>query len=103
MEIKNLSQLKKALQKGRRFEVVEHYIKPDMTGIREVSVVQTNGIYSKFSNKPSDAKENTCNGGKGYWLSYGKAKDWVFENGTCLLTSTYKDKTEPVLKIVVLD
>ena len=64
MEIKNLSQLKKALQKGRKFEVVEHYIKPDMTGIREVNVVQTNGIYSKFPNKPSDAKENTCNGGK---------------------------------------
>lgn len=102
MEIKNLAQLKRSLQKGCRYKVIEHYIKPNLAGVREVNVVQTNGIYTKFPDKPSDAMENTCNSGKGYWMEFGKAKDWVFENETCLLTSTYNGETKPILKMVVL-
>ena len=87
MEIKNLSQLKKALKVGARFEMVEHFLKPEYTGQkRVVQVVQSNAIYSGIDGEPENPL-STCNYGKGLFLQFGKASDWVFENGLCTATN----------------
>ena len=79
--IKNLSQLKKALVKGARFQIIEHFIFPERNGeIREVNVVQTNGIYTIIPDEP-DSRITKANRGKGSWLGFGKASDWTFCNG----------------------
>ena len=84
--ITNLSQLKKALTKGAKFQIVEHYIKPAWTGQkRVVKNVQTNGIYSAIDGEPGSELSN-LNYGKGIWLSFDKAANWVFGNDN---TATY--------------
>lgn len=83
MEIKNLSQLKRAIKSGCRFIVRKHYIKPEYEGqVRKPNVVQTNGFYSIEDGKP-DSVVTLANRGKGSWIEYGKASDWTFENGIC--------------------
>ena len=83
MEIKNLSQLKRALKVGARFEIVEHYIKPAYTGqIRRVQVVQTNGLYTGIDGKPDDPVSKS-NYGKGSWIEFRKASNWEFSDGCC--------------------
>lgn len=89
----NLSMLKKALKKGSKFVIVTNYQKPDWVGERIVNVVQTNGIYSY---NPNDESFHTMNGGKGSWLSFGKAADWKFEDGLCKQFATVKHGTETV-------
>ena len=83
-EIKNLAQMKKAINNGLGFVIVEHYIKPELTGQRrKPNVVQTNGFYSIVPGEPGNFVSK-ANEGKGFWFSYGKAKDWIFsEDGTC--------------------
>lgn len=83
MEIKNLSQLKRAIKEGRNFIIRKHYIRPEYDGqIRKPNVVQTNGFYSIEDGKP-DSKITLANNGKGSWVEYGKASDWKFEDGVC--------------------
>lgn len=83
MEIKNLSQLKRAIKEGRNFIIRKHYIRPEYDGqIRKPNVVQTNGFYSIEDGKP-DSEVTLANGGRGSWVEYGKASDWKFENGVC--------------------
>lgn len=78
--VKNLSQFKKALATGRQFEIIEHYLKPQHTGeIRKANVMQTNGMYSIVTNGINEEIANTVNGGKGMWLDFGKASQWVFD------------------------
>ena len=85
MTINNLSQLKKAINSGSRFEIVEHYIKPEHTGeIRKPTKAQTNGFYSVIDGDP-EHPVSMANYGKGYWIEYGKASGWKFENGVCCL------------------
>ncbi len=82
-----LSELKRSLQKGTCFLIVEHFIKPELTGqIREVNIVQTNGIYSKVKDEP-DNPVSTANYGKGYWMPFDKAKNWEFKNGEATCTN----------------
>lgn len=82
-EIKNLSQLKKAINEGKRFVVRKHYIKPEYIGQRrKPNVIQTNGFYSIIPEEP-DSTVTTANRGKGSWIEYGKASDWKFEDGLC--------------------
>ena len=82
MNIKNLSELKRALS-THPFEIVEHFIKPDYTGqTRIVQVMQTNGMYSGIYNEP-DAEISKQNYGKGSWIAFGKASDWTFFHGLC--------------------
>lgn len=84
LEIKNLSQLKKAVNTGHCFRIRKHYIHPEYTGqMRKPSVIQTNGFYSTIPDDP-DCKISKANGGKGYWFDYGKAKDWQFHDGVCI-------------------
>lgn len=81
--IKNLSQLKKAVNNGLSFKIVKHYIKPEYTGqIRKPNKIQTNGFYSIVENEPENPV-TLANYGKGSWIEYGKASDWIFENGIC--------------------
>ncbi len=83
MEIKNLSQLKRAIKEGHKFIIRKHYIKPEYEGqIRKPNIVQTNGFYNIEYEKP-DSKITLANNGKGSWIEYGKASDWKFENGLC--------------------
>ena len=86
MEIKNLSQLKKAINNGSCFRIVKHYIKPAYEGqIRKANKIQTNGFYSIVPNpqNETDMQVVNANRGLGSWLEYGKASDWTFENGVC--------------------
>ena len=83
MEIKNLSQLKKAIEGRRSFVIVRHYVRPEFEGqIRQPSTIQTNGFYSVIEGDPSHPVSR-FNDGKGSWFAYGKAADWIFENGLC--------------------
>lgn len=78
VKIENLSQLKKALTPGTKFQIVEHFIRPEHNGeIRTVTKLQTNAIYSNIPEQP-DNKINSTNNGLGYWFEFGKAKEWTF-------------------------
>lgn len=83
MEIKNLAQLKRAIQAKQPFEIVRHYVRPDFEGqVRKPNVIQTNGFYSVILDHP-EHPVSQFNGQKGSWIEYGKASDWMFENGLC--------------------
>lgn len=84
--IKNLRQLKQAVKEGRPFRIINHYVHPEFSGqLRKPGKVQTNGFYSKVVDNP-DHVLNNANGGKGFYVAYGKASDWHFDkDGTCTL------------------
>lgn len=78
MKITNLSQLKKALQPGAAFQIIEHFIRPEHTGeVRVITKAQTNGFYSAVKDDPSN-KISKANGGLGSWCDIGKASNWTF-------------------------
>lgn len=86
MEIRNLSQLKKAINDGQCFVIQKHYLKPAYTGqIRKPNKIQTNGFYGIVLNEPEN-EVSKANAGKGSWFAYGKASDWIFDNGLCKCT-----------------
>lgn len=79
--ITNLSQFKKAMKDGRKFQIIEHFNFPERNGeIRVPNVVQTNGMYTVIPNDPN-CKISKANNGKGSWVAFGKASDWTFCNG----------------------
>lgn len=87
MAITNLSQLKKALIKGAKFEIVEHYLHPEYVGQkRVVQFTQTNAIWSGIDGEP-DNPISRINDGRGLFLPFGKASNWAFEDGVA--TSLY--------------
>jgi len=76
--INSLSQLKRVLQVGTKFKVIDH-CRPELIGqIREVTKVQTNGIYTILPDNP-EHKYSTCNGGKGSWMEYNKSSYYEFD------------------------
>lgn len=76
--IKNLSQLKKAIADKQKFLIVKHYVKEEFSGqIRTPNVIQTNGFYSIIENEPN-SKITLANCGKGYWYEYEKANCYDF-------------------------
>lgn len=80
--IKNLNQLKRALRPGIRLEILDH-CRPECIGqLREVTLVNTQGFYTKVLNQP-DIKINAGNNGRGSMLWWGSAKTWAFEDGVC--------------------
>ena len=84
VQIQNLSQLKKALTKGQRYRIIQHYYCPELVGqVREVVKVQTNGVWLK---DPKN-KDNKINKGRGSWLGFGKATNWSFGNSLCTVYS----------------
>lgn len=92
---KNLSQLKGALKEGARFVVVFNRSKPEISGQRRVvNIVQTNGIYSGIFGDPNNASSKV-NGGRGFWLNFGKASNWSFdEDGVCCYYASNHEHTE---------
>ncbi len=82
MVIENLSQLKKNLKPGSRFEIVEH-CRPECVGqIREITLANTTGFYSKDAVDP-ESQINRANDGKGSILWWQKASNWGFQDGLC--------------------
>lgn len=101
--ISNLSQLKKAIKNGACFQIVAHYIKPLYTGqIRKPNVIQTNGFYSVIFNDP-DNEVSKANRGKGSWIEYGKASDWIFADGLCYQTRMFNGESRKVWTIQVFE
>jgi hypothetical protein len=83
MEIKNLSQLKKAIQAKTPFVFVEHNLHPECVGqIRIPNIIQTNAFYSVVKDEP-DHPVSKANCGMGYRMDFGKADRWEFDNGIC--------------------
>ena len=102
MEIKNLSQMKRAINARTPFKIVNHFNHPEFIGqIRIPNVIQTNGCYTIVRDEPENYV-STANFGKGYWFKYGKASDWVFENGTCTNIIHRNGKNFPVWEIKLL-
>ena len=99
MEVKNLSQFKKAIASKRPFRIIKHYVKPEAEGqIRVPNVVQTNGFYSVEKDNPT-SPVSIANNGKGYWMQYGKACDWRFDNGICTCVLHKGNQSFPVFSI----
>jgi len=83
MEIKNLAQLKRVLGNiGAKFEIVDHWRTDSIGERRVVQHVQTNAICSGIDGDP-EHKISKANYGRGYYLYYGKASEWKFEDGLC--------------------
>ena len=80
--IKNLSQLKKKLRPGARFQIIEHWKKEFIGQIREVSHLHSNGFHSKVLADPQHWV-SLANDGKGYMLWWKTAKHWEFHDGIC--------------------
>lgn len=96
--IKNLSQLKRAIQVGTVFEIVEHYVRPEYAGQKRViQVVQTNGFYSGIYGDPND-KISKANYGKGVRMEFGKASNWEFRNDICICKDCFAIKILEVKK-----
>lgn len=94
MIVKNLTQLKKAIEARTPFEIVKHYIHPYTGQIRVPNVVQTNGFYSVTRDDVKN-EVNMFNGGKGVWMPYGKASDWKFDGESITaFTTRYEYKTD---------
>lgn len=92
MQIKNLSQLKRALSDRHKFQIIEHKNRPEWIGdIREVNIMQTNAMYT-YSVKDQFKSINSLNQGKGSRLDFGKAKDWMFAGGLCTLAGIWTIK-----------
>lgn len=97
--VRNLSQLKRKINSGARFKILEHYVKPDFNGqVRKPNIVQTNGFYSIVDGEPDNAV-TLANDGKGYISWYGKASDWVFTDEYCEFS--YRGKK--IWKIAFID
>ena len=97
--VKNLSQLKKALKNGTRYEVVEHFVHPKYTGqVRQATYVGTDVMYSR---SVDDDSINTLNGGHGIKTDFGKASDWAFCGGVCQLWDSRRYR--PVMTLRVLE
>ena len=97
--IKNLAQMKRALVKGARFEMVMSNVHPETVGqIRMVNVTHTNGIYSVVDGDPAH-EISMANYGKGYWMPFGYARNWSFEGGLC---TGHRIDGEPVFSIRIL-
>lgn len=97
--IQNLAQFKKAMKEGKRFQIIEHFTFPERNGeIRKANVIQTNGMYTVIPDNP-DHRISQANHGKGSWIEFGKASDWVFCNG--LIHQKFME--QPIWTLRVLD
>lgn len=97
-QIKNLAELKRAINDGCCFTIRKHYMKPEHDGqIRKPNVTQTNGFYSVVRDEPEHFV-SLANSGKGFWANYGKATDWSFENGICKQTFRGKEIWEIIFE-----
>ena len=99
MIIKNLTQLKRAIEARTPFEILEHNVHPESVGqIRVPNVVQTNGFYSVVRDEPNNPI-NFYNNHRGSWLGYGKAReDWEFNGETVtVLRTRFEEKPDGIM------
>ena len=95
--IKNLNQLKRRLRPGTRLEVTGH-CRPGCIGqLREVTWVNTQGVYTKILNPP-DPRINAANDGRGSIMWWGAASTWSFEDGVC---SSYMNQTKTAETLIM--
>lgn len=87
--IKNLNQLKRRLRPGTRLEVTGQ--------LREVTWVNTQGVYTKILNPP-DPRINAANDGRGSIMWWGAASTWSFEDGVC---SSYMNQTKTAETLIM--
>ena len=86
--INNLAQLKRALKKDARLEIIRHFRAECVGQVRRVTVANTVCFYSVVDGQP-DHKISRSNGGRGSVLYWSKAPFWTFQDGVC---SLYNDK-----------
>lgn len=97
MIIQNLSQLKRALQVGARFEILEHWKKDSAAGeIRRVTSANTVSIHTVVEGQP-DHKNSLANNGDGILLWFEKASDWEFHDGVCSIYFKNKPHSKETL------
>ena len=77
MKNMNLSRVKRAVQKKKRFIIKDHHKKVYVGQVREPHIIQSNGFYSVVADQP-EHEISRVNNGKGSWIDYGKASDWDF-------------------------
>lgn len=80
--IKNLNQLKKAMKKDTRFEIIHHWREDCVGQIRRVTLPNTVGFYSVVDGQPEHPISQS-NNGLGWVMDWKKAGNWDFENGAC--------------------
>ncbi len=98
MNIKNLNQLKKAMQGCPKFEIVGH-CRPECIGqIRRVTLANTQGFYSGMEGQP-EHEVSRGNDGLGSILWWGKAAAWDFQDGLC--TQYFKGKEHTAENAVI--
>lgn len=95
--IKNLAQLKRALDKGAEFEITNHWRTELVGEHRRVNYADTTGIYTIVPGEPEN-KATLANNGRGSYLEWGKAAFWKFNGDTCGL---YDDKEHTSLVIEI--
>ena len=77
MKNMNLSRMKRAVKKKKRFIIKDHHKKVYVGQVREPHIIQSNGFYSVIADQP-EHEISRVNNGKGSWFAYGKASDWDF-------------------------
>lgn len=95
--IKNLNQLKRRLRPGTRLEVTGHCRHGCIGQLREVTWVNTQGVYTKILNPP-DPRINAANDGRGSIMWWGAASTWSFEDGVC---SSYTNQTKTAETLIM--
>ena len=73
----NLSRMKRAVQKKKRFMIKDHHMKVYVGQIREPHIIQSNGFYSVVADQ-SEHEMSCVNNGKGAWIDHAQASDWEF-------------------------
>ena len=78
-------------------EVTGH-CRPGCIGqLREVTWVNTQGVYTKILNPP-DPRINAANDGRGSIMWWGAASTWSFEDGVC---SSYMNQTKTAETLIM--
>lgn len=104
MEVRNLSQFKKALKDGHLFVIAGHENFPERIGeVRAVNKMQSNGFYSVVYQQPNHPISQ-ANHGRGSWLDFGKSENWIFyDNGIIENYLVHNGNKMKILTIQILD
>jgi len=92
--IRNLAQLKRAIQVGTEFKVINH-CRPSYIGEhRIVTFVNTLGFYSVVPERKTLSNEDLD-----LFLEWGKAANWDFQNNVC---TQYRNKSKHIDSTVLV-
>ena len=102
--VNNLSQLKKSLQRGAQFRVIDHG-RPECVGEeRQVTYANSQGFYSVVPGNPN-CRTSLANQGRGSHLYWSKAPFWEFKDGVCSLYASDARRTKDclIMSLEVMD